>query len=209
MRRSAAALLLASSLLVAGCGVLPGSKKEQSITEKDAARAAELAKLEGWSKLFDAPDRTIPIANQFGYHAPEYKATGGTPAFASTGTDAKISNSFAKAPNTTGFAASGASANQLDTLRFSLSITDPEAAGVAKKRFRDILTQFLAQFKLDLGDDVKTFVTQEVPASKNFGGATMTAEKQAIEGAADGSRRLIVTFTRTGASAPANSKTQG
>jgi len=209
MHRSAAALLLASSLLLAGCGVLPGGKKEQSITEKDTARAVEVAKLDGWNKLFDAPDRTIPIVNQFGYRAPDYKATGGMPAFATTGIDSTISDSLAKAPNKTGFEASGASAKQLDTLRFSLAITDPEAAGVAKKRFGDILTQFLTQFKLGADDEVKAFVTEEAPASKNFGGATMTAEKQAIEGAAEGSRRLIVTFTRTGASAPANSKTQG
>ncbi|MFZ5747986.1 MAG: hypothetical protein ACOY45_10095 [Pseudomonadota bacterium] len=192
-----------AGLLLAGCGA---AKREPSITEKDAARAAELAKHQGWDKLFVGTQQTIAIANQFGYRNGEYAAAKDGSGFASTGATPAISSSYAKAPNTTGFTATGASADRLDRLVFTLDITDPDNAVTAKKRFRDILDQFLGQFGIDVKADTTKLVTDEVEGSRTYPGATLTVAKQEVKGAPPRSRRLVVTFERTGGTAPANSE---
>lgn len=196
--------LLLSCLLVAGC---QQQAAQPSIKQQEAARQAEVDKLKGEERLF-VPSVAIGAANQFGYHnQPLAQAKQGA-GYVSTGLSPMISSSFAKAPNQTSFTATAAKPDTLDTLEFTLSITDPENAATAKKRFRDILDQFLALATLAMRDDVKTFVTDEAPASKSYPGIEMRAERSEIAGTPR-ARKLTVTFTRSEAAASGTSKPQG
>jgi hypothetical protein len=199
--RFAVVLLLTAGLLAAGCTPAPA---EKSIKEKEAARAAEVARLKGWDKLFAAPDATIGAANQFGFRATPYAASGHV--WRSTGGPVMIAGSFAKQPNRVTFAAEGPSATQVDTIRFDLGVSDPKTAKDAGKRFAQIVRDFLFQAGIE-GDALLPALEQGVPARGTLAGTPYTIElPPTVEG---GEGHQIVTFTRTGATAPANSKPQG
>jgi len=199
--RAAPALLVLG--LLAAC-----SPSGQSVQKQEATRAAELDKLKGWDRAFE-PDAAVAAANQFGYHNAPYAAAKTGTGFASTGTSPMISGSAAASPSQTNFLASGAAADKIDRLAFTLSLTDPQTAEHAKKRFADIVDGFLFQFKLDAKKDVTAFLADEKPLDATYQGATFSAVAIPTPGGAKDTRRLTVTFTRTGANAPANSQTQG
>jgi hypothetical protein len=199
--RAAPALLTLG--LLAAC-----SPSGQAVQKQETARAAELDKLKGWDRAFE-PDAAIAAANQFGYRNDAYAAAKAGPGFVSTGTSPMIAGSTAASPNQTNFVASGAAADKIDRMAFTLSITDPQTADHAKKRFTDIVNGFLFQFKLDAKKDVSAFLADEKPLDATYQGATFSAAATPTPGGAKDTRRLTVTFTRTGASAPVNSQTQG
>jgi hypothetical protein len=190
-----APLLLASLAplwLLAGCG---GAASEQgaALQKREQARAAELGQVRGWERAFQ-PDVAIGAANQFGFHAPAYAPA--KQGFASIGTPVTITDTAADKPNRVAFDASGATAERVDTLAFRLAITDPASAELARKRTADIVRDFLFQSKIDAKP------IHEKIAKGQAGPGRLDGVDYAIENAPD---RLVVTFHRTGASAPANS----
>ena len=187
--RSLAALLVACAL-VAGC---KPAAKQSSLHEKEAARATEVAKLSGWDRAF-APDVAVGAANQFGFRAPAYAVANG--AYATTGGPVMISNSFAKKPNAVAFAAKGKAADKLDSIAFGLALTDPKSAEQAQQRLADIVRDYLFQSKIDAKP------IHDAIAKGAAGKGRLAGTPYAIDKSAD---HLTVTFTRTGASAPANS----
>ncbi|ATY32438.1 hypothetical protein [Sphingomonas psychrotolerans] len=185
-----AALLLAP-LALAGCGGAP-SQDGAALQKHEQARAADLAKVTGWARAFQ-PDVAVAGANQFGFHAPAYAAA--KQGFISVGTPVMVTDTAAKKPNSVGFAAMGKTAERIDTLAFDLMLTDAPSAGLAHKRFADIVRDFLFQSKID------SKPIHDKIAKGEAGKGQLDGIDYAIEKAAD---RLTVTFHRTGASAPAN-----
>ncbi|WP_188056059.1 DUF6030 family protein [Sphingosinithalassobacter sp. CS137] len=200
--RNRAFVTTALCLALAGCG---GASDETALTvlEKEARRAEQVAAMDDWQRLFAAPERTIAYANQFGYNARPYAAIDGGAGFGSTGIDSPLSDTGAEAPNSTGFAASGAQADQIDQLRFTLAITDPGDAAVAKQRFADIVAGFLSYYGYEDAAAVRRNIAAEASARDELGQAVLAYDKEPIAGEAVEARRLIVTISRNGATAPA------
>ncbi len=195
--RLAFALPLAC-LALAACG-----SPEPTVLENEAERAAAVADLTGWDRLFGVPEEAIAFANQFGFAAKPYAADGGT--FLSTGTPITLSQSDAAQPNTGSFEAAGANARTLDRVVFTLAITDPANADTAEARFTDILRQFLSQYQLD--DDG---ALDAIAAEENADGMIDAAPVSiAVAKADSGARTTTVTFTRPAASTPGNQQAQG
>ncbi len=189
--RTGAALLIAS-LALAGCGGAP-SKNGAALQKHEQARATELGQVRGWERAFQ-PDIAIGAANQFGFHAPAYgPAKGG---FVSIGTPVTVTDTAAKKPNSVGFAAKGKAAERIDILAFDLAQNDLASAELARKRFADIVRDFLFQSKIDARPIYDKIASGEAAKGQ------LAGIDYAIEKADD---RLTVTFHRTGASAPANS----
>jgi hypothetical protein len=195
------ALPLLTACLLAGCN---GTPAQPTIKEKETARAAEMAKLKGWDRFFGAPDATIGAANQFGFHAPAYAASGHV--WRSTGGPTTIAGSEAKVPNRVWFTAEGPGATQVDTIRFDLGVGDPKTAKDAGKRFAKLVRDFLFQAGIE-ADALVPAIEQGVPARGDLQGAPYSIEKSERDDA-DGTHHVTVTFTRTGATAP-TSPTQG
>ncbi|MCW3836530.1 hypothetical protein ACFQ1E_10095 [Sphingomonas canadensis] len=191
--RIAAALLLGT--LAAGCNA---PAPQQTVQQNDAARAEELKDVNGWDRVFGAPDAAIGGANQFGFRPTPYAAEG--TGFASKGGPVMVAGSMSKTPNTASFAARGAAAGKIDTILFSLSIGDQKTAKDARKRFAAIVRDYLFQSKIE-ADALMPALEQGVAARGD-----LTGTPYAIDADKD---RVAITFTRNGAEAPANSKPQG
>lgn len=205
--RRAAFLVLALGTALSACG-MSGGEQEATVHEREAARANEIAAMDAWDRIFDAPDQTIGFVNQYGYRAAPYGPAEDGSGFAATGAEIPISDTFAAKPNSTTFRASGSTADAIETLVFTLTITDLDDAATAKKRFGDILVGFFSQYGIDLEAEIRQGVTEEASAATEAPGAALQFDKQEIAGAAEGSRRLIVTITRTGGTAPATQETE-
>jgi hypothetical protein len=199
--RLAAILLLGTSLLAAGCKPAPA---EKSIREKEAERSAEVARITGWDKFWKAPDAAVGAANQFGFRATPYAASGHVGR--STGGPVMLAGSTAAKPNQASFAAEGPSATQVDTIRFDLALTDDASATDARKRFAALVRDYLFQAKID-GATLLPALEQGTPARGNLAGTPYSIEKSDSAGGSAG--HLSVTFNRSGADAPEPSKPQG
>jgi hypothetical protein len=196
--RFAAALLLPVVLLAGACN---GTSAQPTIKEKEEARAAELAKLNGWDKLFGAPDAAVGAANQFGFRPTPYAAVDNV--YRSTGGPVMIAGSMATEPSRVSFAAEGPAATKVSTIRFGLSVGSEKFGPDARKRFADTIRDYLFQAGIE-ADALLPAIRQGVPAKGNLTGTPYSIDTSK----ADGKDVLTVTFTRTGAAAP-DSKPQG
>ncbi len=196
--RAPAPFLLAT-LALAGCNAAP---KGPSVHEQEAARATQVDRLKGWDRMFQ-PDVAHGAANQLGLHPTDYAAAAG--GFESKGGPVTISNSFARAPNQVAYTASGKAAGTIDAFAFDLTLSDPEVDAKARERFANLVRDFVFQSKID-AKPIMAAMTTGTPAKGDLAGAPYEIARAAD---ARGVDHLTVTFTRTGASAPANSKTQG
>jgi hypothetical protein len=199
--RFAAPLLLTACLLAAGCNRTPA---QQTIKQKEEARTAEVAKVNGWDKLWSAPDVAIGAANQFGFHAPAYAAAGHS--WRSAGGPVMIAGSMSKTPNHVGFVAEGPDANQIDTLTFDLALTDTASAADARKRFAKLIRDFLFQAGIE-ADALVPAIEQGTPARGELAGTPYSIEN--LNSVDDSEDHLAVTFIRSGAQGPVTSKPQG
>jgi hypothetical protein len=111
-----------------------------------------------------------------------------------------ISSSFAKQPNRVAFKASGAAADKVDQIAFDLAITDAKGAADARTRLADLVRDYLFQSKID-AKPVHAAIVEGEQAKGDLAGTPW----QIVKTPKDGAEHLTVTFTRTGASAPANS----
>lgn len=190
------ALLLPLAAVLAGCG------GAGSIREQEAARANEVAPLKGGTRMFGAVPETIAGANQFGFRAADYKATGGIPAYRITGNPITITRTLADKPNQVAFEATGNSADAFDTIRFTLNLTDDGEARQARERFRDTLRAFLLPHKLDDKGALEAIVKEE---TADFSMDGIPAQVVVTPAADTAPKRITVTFTRPGANSAGNS----
>ncbi len=191
----AAFFLFPAIAMLAGCNTQPAAP---TIAEQEATLRNETADLKGWDRVFNAPAETIARLNQFGYRLGAYEkaATG----FAATGTEITLSQSDARNPNRGTVDVTGASAAAIDSIVFSLPITDDGGAATAKKRQTDIVRTFLFHF------DLKDEGALDAIASEKDADGMIDGTPVAVAVTSETPRRITVTFTRptTPATAPAS-----
>ncbi|MES2441254.1 MAG: hypothetical protein V4574_00360 [Pseudomonadota bacterium] len=198
-----------AALATAGCG---GAKPDASATANAQAPMGnalldpdkELARR--WDKLFSDPAAAVAAANEFGYKAGPYAASGTT--FGATGEQLLPD---AKAPVTvrTRFAATGAAAGRVDAVTFTFDISDTTRKNSAQldkiQAYPSrIVRGFLGRFDVSAGDDARRAIQefQSVTADRQ-GGGTVKVDTASIPGAGANARRITVMIFKTGAPAPA------
>jgi hypothetical protein len=186
-------LFLAATAALAGCNAQP---PEPTLVENEAAAREAAEDLKGFSRVFGFPTETIGRLNQYGYRIGNYAASGA--AFAAKGSDITLSQSDAKAPNTGSVLLTGPDANAIDTIAFTLSITDDANAETAKKRLTDIVRAFLFQYGID---DKKAL--DAIAEERAFDDTIDDAPVAIALAKTDADRTLTVTFRRPSATAPA------
>lgn len=187
-------LLLAATVALAGCNQQPA--EQPTLAQNEAAAREAAADLKGWDRVFGFPTETIGRINQYGYRIDGYAAAG--TGFAAKGADITLSQSDAKTPNTGTVAVTGPDANTIDSIAFTLSLTDDANAETAKKRLTDIVRAFLFQYRID--DQKALDAIAKEQAFDGTIGTTPTVVAIAKTGTA---RTLTVTFRRPSATAPA------
>ncbi len=190
------AVALTLTVMLAGCG-----KPAPSVREQEAAQTASVATLSGWDRLFAAPQETVGAINQAGFALGEYATKDG--GFTATGQPRMFSNSNAAKPNTTSVAVTGKTAAAIDTVAYTLTMTDPVDATTARMRLAQTVGEFLGRFKIKASPDLLRAIRlgqplDAAPAKVAIVPATNTTPA-----------RVDVTFTRSPATSPANNKTQG
>lgn len=179
--------------LLSACG---GGSEGPSVLENEAREAQTASTLQGWDRMFGAPEETISRANQFGFRAGAYAADGDT--YLSKGSAITLSQSDAATPNKGEFEAAGATPQYIDRIAFTLRLTDAKNADVAKQRFVDVLRGFLFQYKLE-DKDALDAVLREQSSQGPIAGAPGSID--VVKGD-DGTRTITVTFTRTAGTTP-------
>jgi len=186
-------LLLAATAALAGCNQKPA---EPTLAQNEAAAREAAADLKGWDRMFGFPTETIGRLNQYGYRIDGYAAAG--EGFAAKGADITLSQSDAKTPNTGSVAVTGPDAQAIETIAFTLSLTDDANAETAKKRLTDIVRAFLFQYRID---DKKAL--DAIAKEQAFDGTIGTTPTTVAIAKTDAARTLTVTFRRPSATAPA------
>ncbi|MFL9841284.1 hypothetical protein ABS767_09940 [Sphingomonas sp. ST-64] len=189
----ALSLLLVASAALAGCNQQPA---EPTLAQNEAAAREAAADLKGWDRMFGFPTETIGRLNQYGYRLPAYAAAG--EGFAANGADITLSQSDAKTPNTGSVVVTGPTAEAIDSIAFTLALTDDANAETAKKRLTDIVRAFLFQYGID---DQKAL--DAIAKEQAFDGMIGTAQTVIAIDKGDAARTLTVTFRRPSATAPA------
>ncbi|WP_343520806.1 DUF6030 family protein [Sphingomonas sp.] len=191
------AALLPALALLAACG---GQTGEQ-VQAEEAKRAEVVANLKGIERAFDSPETAVAAANQFGFRIDGYRQSGlrwqaaGEPIF--------VADTQAKAPNRARFVAMGPDQSKIDTMRFTLDVTDPADAARAKTRFAKMIDEVLWQFRAQKPEALGKAIAAEQPFEKTLDGATAAVSVAPIP-QGDKTRRITVTFTRPGATGQAS-----
>ncbi|MCR5869742.1 MULTISPECIES: hypothetical protein [unclassified Sphingomonas] len=189
-----ALFLLAATVALAGCNQQPA--EQPTLAQNEAAAREAAADLKGWDRVFGYPTETIGRLNQYGYRIGAYAAAG--TGFAAKGTDITLSQSGAKTPNKGNVSVTGPDAAAIDSIAFSLALTDDANAETAKKRLTDIVRAFLFQYGID---DKKALdaIASETATEGKIGDTPFAIALTK----GDAARTLTVTFRRPSATAPA------
>ena len=186
--------LLLATVALAGCNKQPA--EQPTLAQNEAAARDAAADLKGADRMFGFPTETIGRLNQYGYRIGNYAAAGD--GFAAKGAAITLSQSDAKSPNTGTVAITGPDAQAINTIAFSLALTDAANADTAKKRLTEIIRAFLFQYGLKDDGALETIATEQAS------GGTIGTARFAVEVAkGDAARSLTVTFHRPSATAPA------
>jgi hypothetical protein len=210
MKPALSLLLIVAAAPLAGCGAQDSTHNEQQAAAA-AQRAPDPDKVmaERWAQMFAHPAAVVEAANAFDYKVEGYKASG--KGFAATGTA-----TFPVKPNGIAtdsvFEATGPAADKIETIRFTF---DVKHAGTLDRNARDsyryvprLVNGFLARFEVGPGDTINGALVRRESARDTLHGVSVVVDAQPIKGGNAKDRHITVTFTRTGASAPAN-QTQG
>ena len=187
-------LLLAATVALAGCNQQPA--EQPTLAQNEAAAREAAADLKGADRMFGFPTETIGRLNQYGYRIDGYTAA--DTGFAAKGADITLSQSDAKDPNTGTVTVTGPTAEAIESIAFTLSLTDDANAETAKKRLTDIVRAFLFQYRID---DKKAL--DVIAKEQAFDGTIGTAPTTVAIAKGDAVRTLTVTFRRPSATAPA------
>ncbi|MEG3164877.1 DUF6030 family protein [Sphingomonas sp. PB2P19] len=194
--RTVAVLTLAG--LLAGCG-----KPAPTVRETEATKVAAVSTLTGWDRVFASPQEVIGAINQAGLGIDMPAAAD----YALSGHERMISNSSAAVPNTINATVKGAEPARIDTITYSLSLTDPVDAKTARRRFAQTIGDFLTRFKLPGFAALLDAARDGQPFAQTVAGAP--ASVVVVPPANGAPERIDVTFTRPAAISPGNTKTQG
>jgi hypothetical protein len=205
--RVAALLLTTAALALGGCGS-PASR--QPLNESQAAAAgvapdSETVMKDRWSKLFGNPAAVIAAANEFGYKAPAYKATGGSPAFLTKGTEQVLPETPGPIAVRTNFAAHGAQADHVDAVDFSFDIDvkrKPKSSREADSGRipTRVIQGFLGRFGVGTGDEIRNAINQRRSDSRTLHGYVISVDVQSLPGSLNAdSRRMLVHMAPEGA----------
>lgn len=185
--------LLLAAFALASCNAQPS---EPTLAENEAAAREAAADLKGWDRVFGFPAETIGRLNQFGFRLGAFEAAG--QGFSAKGADITLSQSDAKAPNTGTVEVAGADAGTIDTIAFTLAITDNANAATAKKRLTDIVRAFLFQYGIK-DEGVLDAIAKEQAGESKLGDTPLAISVEKV----GSGRTLLVTFRRPAATAPA------
>jgi hypothetical protein len=211
MRVAAALVLIAAPAALAGCGTArdPAMNEQQAAAAQQRAPDPEKVMSERWAQIFAHPAAVVAAANDFDFAIPGYKTEG-------KGFAARGAASWPKEPGAVAvkaqFAATGPSAETIDTISFAFDVThkgkvDRRAAELYRYPVR-VVNGFLGRFEVGPGDIVNGAIRRRESAKTELHGVSAVVDAQPIKGGDAKDRHMTVTFTRTGASAPAN-QTQG
>ena len=211
MRIAAALLLIGAPAALAGCG----GGHDATLNEEQAAAAEQRAPdpqkvlRDRWSQLFANPTAVVAAANELELASTPYQAQG-------AGFAAKGAVSLPREPGPVTvkaqFGAAGKTADQIDTISFTFDVAskgkvDVRAADAYRYPLR-LIIGFLQRFQVGTGDQLNAALRRFESAKADLPGASAVVDSQPIKGGDARDRRITVTFTRIGASAPAN-QTQG
>lgn len=191
--RAPLSLSLAAAVLLAGCNSEPAGP---TIREQEEERTRTAATLQGFDRAFGVPAETIGFANQFGFRAGEYAADGDS--YLARGNPIMLSWSGAERPNTGNFEVAGATADRLERIVFTLSLTDAANADTAKERFTTVIRDFLSKYQID-DEGALDAIASEQDADGIVAGTPMSIANASGEGDV---RTITVTFTRPAVSTP-------
>jgi hypothetical protein len=212
MRAALPLLLIVAAAPLAGCG---GAHDSANLNEEQAAAAQQRAPdpekvmAERWAQIFANPKAAVAAANDFQYKVPGYLPAG-------KDFEAKGAATYPEAPKAiaidSSFIATGAAADKLDTVVFTFDVrhkgkVDRESAETYRVPVRVVLG-FLGRFNVGPGDTILGALRRRESASAELHGVPVKVDAQPIAGGDAKDRHITVTFTRIGASAPAN-QTQG
>lgn len=187
-----AAPLLLAAIVLAGCNSQPA---EPTLAENEAMQRNAAAALKGWDRVFGFPAETVGRLNQFGFRLGAYEAANG--GHAAKGSRVTLSQSDATSPNTGTVELTGANAEAVDRVVFTLALTDPENAATARKRFVDIVRGFLFNYDLNDGGALDPVVAGK-PGPTPAADAPIAVTTDQVDGAS----RVLVTLRRSDAPAP-------
>ncbi|MBC9033135.1 hypothetical protein IAG41_12115 [Sphingomonas sp. JC676] len=217
MRAAAALLLIACGLATAACGHAP--QADAAMNEEMAAKVEnrlmdpDKVMADRWKGMFANPARVVSAANEFDYQSGAYRQSG--TGWRAVGKEQLLPKDADPAILVrTGFAATGAKADLIDTVSFTFDFVQKRKAKTQKEadslRYPPrIVGGFLSRFEVGTGDEIRNALQGRTSASREKYGVAMRVNAQPIPGGKPDDRHLTVTFTRTGASAPVNSQTQG
>ena len=212
MRLAAPLLLIVAAAPLAGCGRAqdPNLNEEQAAAADQRAPNPEKVMAERWAQIFANPKAVVAAANDF----PPFKIDGFKPE--KNGFAARGEASYPEKPGAVTikalFDATGATADKVDSIRYTFDVThkgqvDQAAAEIYRYPIR-LVNGFLGRFQVGPGDVINSALRRRESAKADLHGTSIVVDAQPIKGGDAKDRHITVTFTRTGASAPAN-QTQG
>lgn len=213
MRSAFPLLLIAAPAALAGCG---GAHDKATMNEEQAAAAEnrapdrEKTMRDRWAQIFANPGAVVAVANDIPpLKVSPYKAEG--KGFAATG-EVTLPEKPSAVTVKARFTASGTSADRIDTITYVFDVThqgkpDRHAADAYRYPVR-LVNGFLQRFQVGPGDTINGALQRRESARDELHGVPIVVDARPIQGGDARDRHITVTFTRVGASAPAN-QTQG
>lgn len=211
MKAALPLLLIVAAAPLAGCGHAqdPSHNEQQAAAAQNRAPDPDTVMAERWAQMFAKPGAVVAAARDMSFKTDGYKAAG--KGYAATGavTLPEVPNGIAVESQ---FEATGPAADKIDTIRFTF---DVKHAAKLEQKSRDsyryvprLVNGFLARFEVGPGDAINGALSRLESATAELHGISAVVDAQPIKGGDAKDRHITVTFTRTGASAPAN-QTQG
>ncbi|NYT42744.1 hypothetical protein HZY97_18360 [Sphingomonas sp. R-74633] len=212
MKAALPLLLVVAAAPLAGCGRAHDAtlNEEQAAAADQRAPDPEKVMADRWAQLFDHPAAVVAAANDFPpFKIDGYKAEKN--GFAARGT-ATYPEKPGAVTIKASFDATGATADKVETVRYTFDVlhkgsVDRAAAEIYRYPIR-LVNGFLGRFQVGPGDIINSALRRRESAKAELHGTAIVVDAQPIAGGDAKDRHITVTFTRTGASAPAN-QTQG
>lgn len=188
------------SLLLCACAEPESASQSEETVVSDKqpdVNAATAAR--GWAGVFASPAKVIDKLNDFGFGNSVYKqANFPPPAYISTGTLIDLSADGEAAANNTGVYVYGASAEQIDEIRFKLNLNSPSLADGSKPRFRELLAGFFKEFGASGLDKVDAALKADRSQTYDLDGANMEVRRAEFPNNTPNARSLLFIIHRPG-----------
>jgi len=156
----------------------------------------------GWSEFWRDPANAIDVLNRTGARLGAYAAKGARRQAEAvpTALDFKPTDK----PNTAYITVTGTE-RQVDELRYRLDLPQPDQAARAAKSLGELIVNSFRVLGMAGAREVAAALNAGKDAAGTVDGATYRVAREPAPELGTGIQRIIVTFSRPGASAPANS----